>query len=357
MKKRSLCVLFSITAIGVLLLSGCTNQTTNNTNTPQTVHDEFSTNATGGEYEVAGGLAHFSIPQGAVAQQVTISMDSVTDPPYDTNLTLTNCYTFGPEGTVFASPVSLSLTYDSTKVPSTIPADTLSLFVLSGTAWSKIQNCVVDSPRHTVTGPLLHFSIVGVGFIPPEDLEQTKERNDSQNNNSAIITFEVAVQLFEYETNHTALVGHPEKIDYSYTCGAYIAWTPSPYVRYYEVNIHFNGNTKHSQNLWSPCDYRQWGQAWCPLGNPGWDDTTTSYLGNLPVPNEREYIGIYNNYFENDTTNYLWGKHGTGVFSLSTEFDYAEGLTRGQMDAVEKEMYEFMASYVAGWTFTIKNVS
>ena len=357
MKKRSLCVLFSITAIGVLLFSGCTNQTTDNTNKPQTIHDEFTTNATGGEYEVAGGLAHFSIPQDAVAQQITISMDSVADPPYDTNLTLTNCYTFGPDGTLFNAAVTLTLQYNTSKIPSNVPTDNLSLFVLSDTAWSKIQNCIVDSPHHTVTGPILHFSIVGVGFIPPEELEETKERNESQDNNSAIITFEVAVQLFEYETNHTALVGHPEKIDYAYHCGAYIAWAPSPYVRYYEINIHYNGNSMHTQNLVGSCDYRQWGQAWCPLGPGGWVEGTTQYLGNLPVPDEREYIGIYNNYFEDDTTNILWGKHGTYVFGLNTEFDHTEGLTRGQMDAVEKEMYEFMASYVAGWTFTVKNVS
>jgi len=356
MKKRSLGIMFSITAIGLLLLSGCTNQTTDNMNTPQTIHDEFTTNATGGQYDLADGLVHFDVPPNAIQQNVTLTVDSVADPPYDTDVVLTNCYTFGPDGTMFNAPVNLTLQYDASKIPSTVPTDNLSLFVLSDTAWSKIQNCVVDSTHHTVTGRILHFSIVGVGFIPPEELEQTNERNESQDNNSAIITFDVAVQLFEYETNHTALVGHPEKIDYAYTCGAYIAWTPSPYVRYYEVNIHFNGNTKHSQNLWSYCDYRQWGQT-CPLDNPGWDDTTTSYLGNLPVPNEREYLGIYNNYFEDDTTHYLWGKHGMGVFSVSTEFDYSEGLTRGQMDAVEEEMYEFMASYVQGWTFTIKNVS
>jgi hypothetical protein len=352
MKKRTLCVLFSITSFGVLLLSGCTNQTPNNT-TPQTIHDEFSVNATGGDFELEDGLAFVTVPQGAVSQQLTITMDSVADLPNETNLTFINCYTFGPQGTVFASPITLGLTYDSSLVPSGVPAENLSLYMLSGTLWSKIQNCVVDSSQHTVTGLIQHFSIVGVGFIPPEELEQTKERNESQKNNSAIITFEVAVTLFEYETNHTALVGHPEKIDYSYHCGAYIAWTPSPYVRYYEINIHFNGNTKHSQNLVGSCDYRQWGQAWCPLGPSGWVEGTTQYLGNLPVPDEREYIGIYNN------DAYLIGadKHGTGVFSLSTEFDHAEGLTRGQMDAAEKEMYEFMASYVDGWTFTIKNVS
>jgi hypothetical protein len=353
MKKRSLCVLFCITAISVLLVSGCTNQTPNNNNTSQTIHDEFSVNATGGDYELGDGLAFITVPQDAVGQQITITMDSVVDPPYDTNLTFLNCYTFGPEGTVFASPITLGLTYDSSRIPSGVPAENLSLYMLSGTIWSMIQNYVVDTSRNRVSGPVFHFSMVGVGLIPPEVLEKTKERNESQKNNSASITFEAPVQIYQFETNYTPWPTRPTEIDYSYHCGGYIAWDPSPYVRYYELNIHYNGNSIHTQNLVGSCDYRAWGANWCPLYPYVWDETTTKYIGGLPVPDEINFIGT----FDNDKFAFGFDKHGTTVFNIYSDFDHSEGLSRAQIDAVEKEMLEFTERYVAGWTFTVKNVS
>ncbi len=356
MKKRTVGALLSIVLLAVLLLSGCANQTSNNANnTPSAlpIHDECTITATGGEYDLADERVHFSVPENATLQDVAVTLDSVPDPPYDSDIVLANCYTFGPEGTVFADNVSLTMQYNPSKIPADTPADILHLFVLSGTEWMKIQGCVADTAHQTVTGPITHFSTIGIGYIPSEKLEHTREHNESQKNTSASITFDVPVQLYEYETNFTPWENYPDQIDYSFYCGAYIAWDPSPYVRYYELHIHFNGNPKPAQSIFSSCDYQEWGKAWCTLYPYGWTETTTRYLGNLPVPDERGYIGTY------DNARSIIGsdKHGMTLANLHSDFDYVDGYTRAQINDIEQEMREFVASYTAGWTYTVKNVS
>jgi hypothetical protein len=359
MKKRTLGVLFSVIAIGVLLLSGCTNQTTNNNNTSgQTTHDEFTTNSTGGTYELGNGLVTVSVPQLAVSQPITVTMDSVTDPPYETNVTLTDCYSFGPNGTVFLLPIRLKLPYTPSKIPSNISLANLSLFSLSGTEWQKIDNCIVDIIQHTVTGTTTHFCLIGAGFIPPEKLQHTKERNNSQNNNSAIITFEVPVQTFHHETNNTPDPYYPNRVDYFYYSGAYISWDPQPYVRYYTVTNHFNGNSKPNQPIQGSCDYQDWGKEWCPLFTYPQPDNKILFLGppeQTPNPNHLDYKGMYTlGTYTSQFPEIDGSKHGMFVLNIYAQFYNTEGLTRGQMDAIEKEMDAFVTSYVEGWTYTVE---
>lgn len=355
MKKRTLIVLFSITTIGALILSGCTNQTPNNTNNQQTINEEFTTDATGGNYDLAGGLIHVDIPQNAVQQQINITVDSIPDPPYDTDVVLSNCYSFGPEGTMFNDNINLTLQYDTSIIPSNISTDIMHLFSLaeSDTTWSKIQNCVVDSSRHTVTGPILHFSMIGVGYTNQDYLYQQSTHN--QNNSSAIITFEVPVQLVEWEDIFTWPSGEEDKTVYN--CGAVCAWDPQPYVRYYAVTIHFNGNPSHSQPIVGSCDYRRWNTSSCrflPYPDP---DNKVVFLGPLdqiPGIDIQDHYGSYSLSLYIPKAGIDPSKHGIGRFSMYTDFYSDENLTRGEMDAIEDEMYAFTQSYVAGWTVTVQ---
>jgi hypothetical protein len=213
---------------------------------------------------------------------------------------------------------------------------------------------MVDSTLRTVTGQIAHFSMIGVGFIPPEDLEHSSEQNDSENT-SASITFEVPVQFYENETIYTPHPDSPEEIDVSYFCCAYIAWAPSPYVRYYEVTVHYNNNNMHEQAVFSSCEYQDWGKTGCTLLPFGLPDGRTIFIGpgTITYPNMQDYAGTY----DNSPNVFGADKHGITVCGLYTHYDHTDGLTRGQIDAVEKEMYDFLTSFVQGWTYTIKNVS
>jgi hypothetical protein len=359
MKKGTTIVLFSVIAIEMMMLSGCTNQTTNNnSSSQQTIHDEFTTNSTGGTYELGNRTVTVTVPQQAVSQQLTITLDSVPDPPYQTDVTLTDCYSFGPNGTVFSSPITLRLPYTPSEIPSTVLLGNLSLFILSGTQWQKINGSYVDTIQHTVTGTTTHFCLIGAGFIPPEKAEHTTTHNDSQKNNSAIITFEVHVQTYHYETNITLWPDHPDDIDYTYYSGAYISWDPQPYVRYYTVTNHFNGNQKPFQTLSGSCEFRDWGKEWCPRLPYADPDNMTVFLGPaelVPNPNHLDYRGLYTiGSYLNGNPVVDGSKHGKLVYNIYDKFDNTEHLTRGQINAVEQEMDAFVTSYIEGWTYTVE---
>jgi hypothetical protein len=200
-------------------------------------------------------------------------------------------------------------------------------------------------------------------------------------NESAIITFEVPIQIFEDE--YRVFSGYyagvkkdspnaEEYYDYFFTCAGYIAWAPMPYVRYYEVNPHYNGNTKQSEPLFNNGDYRTWGDpkvTGSALHEFKWPETSTVYIGPESISHMfgGAYKGLYTAlptyaFFEGGVTKEgptMWSPalHGTPIIYVTTRFDHSEKLTREQMNAVEIERRNFLKSYVQGWTFTIKNVS
>ncbi len=130
-----------------------------------------------------------------------------------------------------------------------------------------------------------------------------------------------------------------------------------PYVRYYEITPHFNGNTKPTQNLLGSGDFREWGKvAWSPLQPYSNQENEIYFLGSgaYTYPNPDNYLGIFDN-------NLNWreqGLHGTVILSVNTFFEYPDrDFTAEEIYNTEKAMREFTQSYIDGWTFTVKPVS
>jgi hypothetical protein len=200
-------------------------------------------------------------------------------------------------------------------------------------------------------------------------------------NESAIISFDVPIQIFEDE--HKVFSGFyagvtkdspraDDYYDYHYTCIGYIAWEPKPYVRYYEINVHYNGNTKHSEPLYNGGDYRTWddpGVTGSARHSFGLLENKTLYAGPESIEHMfgSSYVGQYTAspiWWVNDDGVEKWGPtvwspdmHGRQIIGVTTFFDHSEKLTRAQMDAVEIEMRNFLTAYIQGWTFTIRNIS
>jgi hypothetical protein len=181
-------------------------------------------------------------------------------------------------------------------------------------------------------------------------------------NESAAITFSVPIQIFSDE--HT----FKDTNETLYEAIAYIAWAPSPYVRYYEVTPNYHGNTKPYQNLWLGSDFRTWASRAAELHPLGWAEKETWILAETD-PHVSDgtwmrtftasgtWIEVVDGVKINGPAVWSSDMHGLQVVSVRTTFSQNENLSRDQMGAVGLELKQWLIDYTQGWTYTIKNVS
>jgi hypothetical protein len=176
-------------------------------------------------------------------------------------------------------------------------------------------------------------------------------------NTSAIITFTVKPTMVShvYIDNNTR--GELETTRYD--LNIQITWdaNQAPYVRYYEITPHYNGNPQPNQNLFSTGDFRTWNStgymAHFPL-----IENEIYFLGSgaLTYPNPRNFLGPFDN-------NINWkrdGINGVVIAVITTEYEWKFAdwnATPAQLEATEKAINDFAQSYFEGWTFTVKPVS
>ncbi|HRY29505.1 MAG TPA: hypothetical protein P5079_05630, partial [Elusimicrobiota bacterium] len=153
---------------------------------PQTVtvktNAQTSVGTTGGSVTLPDGNASdgetfVSIPEGALAQTVvvTIAAKNVAAAPDGTTVGrqyALAAYEFGPSGTTFLKPVTLTLLYSdadqngfvedpATGLNTAIAETELRVFVHDGFQWQNLGG-TVDAAKNTVTAKTMHFSVFGV---------------------------------------------------------------------------------------------------------------------------------------------------------------------------------------------------
>lgn len=137
-----------------------------------TVAEGGQVSPTGGTVEAMGGAVRIAVPAGATANPVAITVataarptDSLTPGVY---AVVGGSYVFGPAGTTFSSPVTVTVKYDLAKLPPwALPSD-LALYHYTGGAWVKLPNLVVDTAARTVTAKTSSFSPFTIGTrLPP----------------------------------------------------------------------------------------------------------------------------------------------------------------------------------------------
>jgi hypothetical protein len=103
------------------------------------------------------GAATLSIPGGAVAAGTVLSAAPIANPLANPLLVAGTAFNFGPDGTQFTQPVTLTLRYDPTVV---LEADRagLAIYVQTGSTWTKVAASVVSSSGFTVSAPITSFS-------------------------------------------------------------------------------------------------------------------------------------------------------------------------------------------------------
>lgn len=126
------------------------------TSTPATV----SLSTSGGQIASGDGAVSLTVPPGAVSGTTSITVASTTASALPASLQSaafsSPVYVFGPNGTTFAQPLTLTLAY--TLAPG-VSASKLGVYGSSnGGPWIAARNAVVDQVAGTVSGAITHFT-------------------------------------------------------------------------------------------------------------------------------------------------------------------------------------------------------
>lgn len=137
-----------------------------------TVADGGQVQVGGGTVEAAGGAVKIAVPAGALTTPVAITVTPATAPAEGildgVYGVIGTAYTFGPEGTTFSSPATVTVKYDPAKMPTwALPTD-LALYHFTGGVWVKLPGLAVDPVAHTVTAQTTSFSPFTVGTRLPQ---------------------------------------------------------------------------------------------------------------------------------------------------------------------------------------------
>ena len=118
--------------------------------------------AGGGQTELAGGQVMLDIPAGAVGGPIAVDAVPVTDPstlpPSPTPIPGT-AFDLQPDGTVFAEPIRLTISYDPAMLPPGVPEAELRIHKLVNGEYVQLDAGLVDLANKTVSGLTDEFSI------------------------------------------------------------------------------------------------------------------------------------------------------------------------------------------------------
>lgn len=119
----------------------------------------------GGTAASDNNAARVIVPAGAIPSNVVVTVTPATTAPAKSGLLTSAAYEFGPTGTTFTSPVTITIHYDPAALPSNVPESSLQLYTLVGSEWTLVPGSVVDVSAHTVSGATTHFSAYAPGGV------------------------------------------------------------------------------------------------------------------------------------------------------------------------------------------------
>ncbi len=115
--------------------------------------------ATGGSVTSSDGKATVQFSAGSLSTNTAITITpSVASTPQGN---IGAVYDFGPEGTTFSSPVTITMPYDPATIPQGVTESSLTLAFASGSTWTDIPT-TVDTVNKLLIGQAIHFSSYSV---------------------------------------------------------------------------------------------------------------------------------------------------------------------------------------------------
>jgi adhesin/invasin len=118
-------------------------------------------------FTVQSSAVTIAVPSGALTQTKNITVAPAANPPANNRLMPGTAFEFGPNGITFASPVTITIKYDPSKLTAGSPESALQLYEgIVGTGWRVVPGSTANTTDHTVTGSVSHFTIYGVLMEP-----------------------------------------------------------------------------------------------------------------------------------------------------------------------------------------------
>ncbi|MEQ1846689.1 MAG: CHAP domain-containing protein, partial [Nitrospira sp.] len=158
--------LASATFFGLLLvglLAGCSGGGSSSSGGNPTPSSTTSTiiGPRGGVAATSDGTITIVVPAGALASNtaITIAPSSANTPQGNIGEALD----LGPDGTIFSTPVTISVKYDPNLIPQGVTESSLTLAFSSGSTWTDIPT-TVDTVNKLLNGQTTHFSTYSTKF-------------------------------------------------------------------------------------------------------------------------------------------------------------------------------------------------
>jgi hypothetical protein len=120
----------------------------------------------GASFSAQDSVVALNIPAGALTQTQNITVAPATSVPSNDRLMPGTAFEFGPNGTTFASPITITIKYDLSKLTAGSPEGGLQLYEVAGTLWRVVPGSTVNTVTRTVTGSVSHFTVYGVLMQP-----------------------------------------------------------------------------------------------------------------------------------------------------------------------------------------------
>ena len=108
------------------------------------------------------GAVTVEVPAGAVTADITLTAAAATTAPASDLAVTGGAVDLGPEGTTFAAPVTINLTYAEADLPAGVDESELRMFKSVDDAWELLETTSVDAATNTVSGETSSFSIYGM---------------------------------------------------------------------------------------------------------------------------------------------------------------------------------------------------
>lgn len=121
----------------------------------------------GGTVASSDGKVKVVIPAGALNQATDITVSTVFKPPAGN---IGTAYEFGPDGTIFSKPVTISINYDKASLPSGVNESYLKIGTINNNQWEIVADSTVDTVAGVVSIPTTHLSTYGVLYIGNADI-------------------------------------------------------------------------------------------------------------------------------------------------------------------------------------------